>query len=43
MEIAAATGAMCITEYDTFSGLLSIDKLEEKIKNNWETQDFICE
>ena len=43
MEIASATGAMCITEYDTFSGLLDIKELEEKIKNNWETQDFIKE
>ena len=43
MEIAAGTGAMCITEYDTFSGLSDIKKLEEKIKNNWSTQDFIKE
>lgn len=43
MEIASATGAMCITEYDTFSGLLDIKELENKIKDNWETQDFIKE
>lgn len=43
MEIAAGTGAMCITEYDTYSGLIDIKKLEEKINNNWETQDFIKE
>lgn len=42
-KIAAGTGAVCITEYDTFSGLLSINELEEKIRNNWETQDFIKE
>lgn len=43
MEIAAGTGAMCITEYDTYSGLIGIEELKEKIKNNWETQDFIKE
>ena len=43
IEIAAGTGAMCITEYDTYSGLIDIKELEEKIKNNWETQDFIKE
>ena len=43
IEIAAGTGAMCITEYDTYGGLIDIKELEEKIKNNWETQDFIKE
>lgn len=41
IEIAAATGAMCITEYDTFSGLLTIDELEARINRGWETQDYI--
>ena len=43
LEIAAATGASCITEYDTYSGLLSIPELMKKIKGGWELQDFIKE
>lgn len=41
LEIAAGTGASCITEYDALTGLLPIDKLQEKIAGGWEKQHFI--
>ena len=41
LKIAAGTGASCITEYDTLSGLLSIETLKNKIQNGWKEQNFI--
>lgn len=41
VKLAAATGASCVTAYDTVSGLMSFEKLEEKIKNGWEEQKQI--
>ncbi len=41
LKIAAGTGASCITEYDTLSGLLSIEALKNKIQNGWKEQKFI--
>jgi len=41
LKIAAGTGASCITEYDTLSGLLSIEALKNKIQNGWQEQNFI--
>lgn len=41
LKIAAGTGASCITEYDTLSGLLPISILKNKIQNGWKEQNFI--
>ena len=41
LKIAAGCGSMCITTYDTLSGLLPVDKLIERIRSGWETQHFI--
>ena len=41
LKIAAGTGASCITEYDTLSGLLPIEALKNKIQNGWKEQKFI--
>lgn len=41
LKIAAGTGAACITEYDTLSGLLPIEALKNKIQNGWKEQKFI--
>ncbi len=41
VKLAAATGASCVTAYDTVSGLLPFEKLEEKMKNGWEEQKRI--
>lgn len=41
LKIAAGTGASCVTEYDTLSGLLPIEELKNKIKNGWREQKFI--
>lgn len=41
LRIAAGTGASCITEYDTLSGLLPISILKNKIQNGWKEQNFI--
>ena len=41
LKIAAGTGASCITEYDTLSGLLSIEALKNKIQNGGKEQNFI--
>ena len=41
LKIAAGTGASCITEYDTLSGLLSIEALKNKIQNGWKEQNLI--
>ena len=41
LELAAGTGASCITAYDTLSGLLPISELLAKIDGGWEKQHFI--
>lgn len=41
LKIAAGTGASCITEYDTLSGLMPIEALKNKIQNGWKEQKFI--
>ena len=41
VKLAAATGASCVTAYDTVSGLLPFEALEKKIKNGWEEQKRI--
>lgn len=41
LKIAAGTGAACITEYDTLSGLMPIEALKNKIQNGWKEQKFI--
>lgn len=40
-EYAAATGACCVSTYDTTSGLLPFDTLREKIDTGWEMQHII--
>lgn len=37
LEYAAGAGASCVTEYDSISGLISFDKMREKIDNGWKT------
>ena len=41
VKLASATGASCVTAYDTVSGLLPFEALEKKIKNGWEEQKRI--
>ena len=41
LKIAAGCGSMCITQYDTLSGLLPIPELLERIGSGWELQHFI--
>lgn len=41
LALAAGSGASCITEYDTLSGLLSIEDLKKKIEEGWEKQNYI--
>ena len=41
MELAAGCGSMCITQYDTLSGLIPIPQLLERIRGGWELQHFI--
>jgi sugar/nucleoside kinase (ribokinase family) len=41
LELAAATGASCVTAYDAVSGLLPFEALREKIQNGWEQQKII--
>ena len=35
LQYAAAAGAMCVTSYDSLSGLLSIEELNKKIAAGW--------
>lgn len=35
LQLAAATGASCVTAYDALSGLKTFDILKEKIRNGW--------
>ncbi|MCI6660396.1 MAG: carbohydrate kinase family protein [Peptoniphilaceae bacterium] len=39
LEYAAAQGASCVTEYDSLSGLLSMEDLRKKISSGWETHE----
>ncbi|MGC4020323.1 MAG: carbohydrate kinase family protein [Muricomes sp.] len=41
LEYAAATGACCVTTYDTTSGLLSFEELRKKIDSGWAQQDLL--
>lgn len=41
LAVAAATGACCVTQYDTLSGLLPINELREKIQGGWKKQHYI--
>ena len=41
LKVAAGCGSMCITQYDTLSGLLPIPELMERINSGWELQHFI--
>ncbi len=41
LELAAATGASCVTAYDAVSGLLPFHVLREKIQSGWEQQNII--
>ena len=41
LKIAAGCGSMCITQYDTLSGLLPVPELLERISSGWEQQNFI--
>lgn len=43
VEYAAATGACCVSTYDTISGLKSFPELREKIQKGWEKQKIIKE
>lgn len=35
VQLAAATGAACVSEYDALSGLQSLEVLEQKIRSGW--------
>lgn len=41
VEMAAGCGAMCITAYDSLSGLLPADKLLERIRGGWAKQKIM--
>lgn len=43
IEYAAATGACCVSTYDTISGLKSFAELREKIQNGWKKQKIMKE
>jgi len=43
MHMAAGCGALCITEYDAQSGIVSAEKLTEKIRAGWAKQHLIGE
>ena len=43
VEYAAATGACCVSTYDTISGLKSFAELREKIQNGWKKQKIMKE
>ena len=36
LQLGAAAGASCVTEYDSLSGLLSMEEMEQKIDRGWE-------
>ena len=39
MQYATATGAMCVSSYDALSGLLPLEKLEERIQAGWKKNE----
>ena len=41
IQLAAATGASCVTEYDALSGLLPFDRLREKIRAGWRKNESV--
>jgi len=41
LELSAAEGAACVTEYDTTSGLLPLDRLKAKIRAGWKTNSIV--
>lgn len=43
LQLAAAAGASCVTEYDALSGLLPLDQLREKIHAGWQTNDLAAD
>ena len=40
LQLAAGTGASCVTAYDTLSGLRSFEELIHRIENGWEKNSF---
>ncbi|QQZ61190.1 carbohydrate kinase family protein [Paenibacillus sonchi] len=42
LQLAAAAGASCVTEFDPLSGLLAIEELQQKINSGWEKRK-ICQ
>lgn len=40
MQYAVATGANCVEEYDSLSGLRSFDEMRQKIDSGWEKNSF---
>lgn len=40
LQLSAATGASCITAYDTLSGLKSFDELIDRIDSGWPKNEF---
>lgn len=41
VEYAAATGACCVSTYDTISGLKSFPEIRERIQHGWEKQKIM--
>ena len=39
VQLAVAQGASCVEEYDTLSGLKTLDELEEKIAQGWQKNE----
>lgn len=40
LKLGAAAGACCVTEYDSLSGLLTIEEMEEKIGGGWKKNNI---
>jgi sugar/nucleoside kinase (ribokinase family) len=40
LELAAATGACCVQEYDALSGIMSLDEIKQKIRNGWKKKNY---
>lgn len=41
LQYAAATGACCVSTWDSISGLKPFEELREKIEKGWEKQQFV--
>lgn len=39
LEYAAATGALCVETYDSLSGLISFNEIDDRIKAGWERNE----